>query len=68
MLGALARALYRLAVLAAPFIPGKAQALWQALGQPGTVSEARWAPLAAPPVAGVATRKPETLFPKPTSV
>src|SRR4029078_13710479 len=31
-LAGLARALYRLAVLAAPFIPGKAQLLWQSLG------------------------------------
>ena len=33
-LAALGRALYRLAVLAAPFIPGKAQDLWQSLGLP----------------------------------
>ena len=34
VLRALARALYRLAVLTAPFIPGKARALWQSLGLP----------------------------------
>jgi methionyl-tRNA synthetase len=67
-LAALARALYRLAVLAAPFTPGKAQTLWSVLGLPGEVSEADWASLAAPPVAGLATRRPEVLFPKPTSV
>ncbi|HEU5039998.1 MAG TPA: class I tRNA ligase family protein, partial [Gemmatimonadales bacterium] len=67
-LGALARALYRLAVLAAPFTPGKSQALWEALGQPGSVTGAGWASLGAPPVAGAPTTKPETLFPKPSSV
>jgi methionyl-tRNA synthetase len=64
VLGALARCLYRLAVLAGPFIPGKAQALWQALGAPGDLGAAQWASLASPPVRGMATAKPEVLFPK----
>jgi methionyl-tRNA synthetase len=67
-LAALARALYRLAVLASPFIPAKAQALWEALGVGAQAAKAGWDTLAAPPVAGVSTRKPETLFPKPASV
>jgi methionyl-tRNA synthetase len=67
-LAALARALYRLAVLAAPFTPGKAQTLWESLGGSGSVAAARWSTLAEPPVAGVSTAKPETLFPKPSSV
>jgi methionyl-tRNA synthetase len=67
-LAALARALYRLTVLATPFIPGKAQALWEALGVGGESAGAGWDSLAVPPVAGVSTRKPETLFPKPASV
>jgi methionyl-tRNA synthetase len=67
-LAALARALYRLAVLVSPFIPGKAQALWASLGLPGEVGSASWASLATPPVAGVSTRKPDNLFPKPASV
>jgi methionyl-tRNA synthetase len=68
VLGALARALYRLAVLVAPFTPGKAQALWESLGMAGEVARARWDTLAAPPVEGVGTRKPDILFPKPSSV
>jgi len=66
VLASLATCLYRLAVLTAPFVPGKAQTLWQALGQPGDPGIAPWASLAGPPVAGTATRKPEVLFPKPT--
>jgi len=58
--------LYRLAVLATPFVPGKAQALWQALGQAGDSANAHWSSLAQPPTAGTATKKPEVLFPKPT--
>jgi methionyl-tRNA synthetase len=65
VLGGLARCLYRLAVLASPFVPGKAQALWQALGQVGDASGAHWLSLDQPPVAGTATTKPEVLFPKP---
>ena len=68
VLGSLARALYRLAVMAAPFTPGKDQALWESLGMSGQVAGARWWTLAEPPVAGVTTRKPDTLFPKPSSV
>ena len=67
-LTALARALYRLAVLAVPFVPGKAQILWMALGLPGEAAGAQWASLAAPPVAGLRTSRPEVLFPKPSSV
>jgi methionyl-tRNA synthetase len=65
VLAALAACLYRLAVLAVPFIPGKAQALWQALGGRGEAAGAQWASLGSPPVAGTATAKPEVLFPKP---
>ena len=68
VLAALARALYRLAVLVSPYAPGKAQALWEALGQPAQAAAARWSTLAHPPTAGATTAKPDTLFPKPTSV
>ena len=64
-LASLARCLYRLAVLASPLMPGKAQELWGVLGQIGEVAEAAWASLAAPPVSGMVTRKPEGLFPRP---
>src|SRR6476620_2359926 len=66
-LAALARALYRLAVLATPFIPGKAQLLWQSLGRTPEELRDSWLHLEAPPVAGAATNKPEVLFPKPQS-
>jgi methionyl-tRNA synthetase len=67
-LGTLARVLHRLAVLSSPFIPGKAQVLWQSLGFPAEELGRAWGGLARPPVAGRATNKPEVLFPKPTSV
>ena len=67
-LAALARTLYRLAVIASPFLPGKALELWQSLGLPPDGLGTAWASLVAPPVAGLATKKPEVLFPKPPPV
>lgn len=67
VLGALARCLYRLSVMAGPFMPGKAQDLWSALGQPGYAAEASWGSMTTPPVAGSRTVKPEGMFPKPAS-
>jgi methionyl-tRNA synthetase len=67
-LAALGRALYRLAALTAPFIPGKAQLLWQSLGAPPEALATAWGGLERPPAAGLATAKPEVLFPKPASV
>jgi methionyl-tRNA synthetase len=67
VLGTLSRCLYRLAVMAVPFMPGKAQALWQALGQPGEATRAQWASVDSPPVVGTVAAKPEVLFPKPPS-
>jgi methionyl-tRNA synthetase len=64
-LAALARALYRLALLCSPFIPGKAQLLWNSLGLAGVPDRGPWASFEAPPVAAKATRRPEVLFPKP---
>jgi len=64
-LAALARCLYRLAVLINPLMPGKAAELWECLGAPGAVAEARWEALLSPPVAGLATTKPAGLFPRP---
>ena len=51
-----------------PFVPGKAQVLWEALGQAGDAAAADWGSLDAPPVGGLGTRRPEVLFPKPSSV
>jgi methionyl-tRNA synthetase len=67
-LAALVSALYRLAVLAAPFVPGKARILWQSLGLPEEPGAEAWAALGAPPVGGLVTVKPEVLFPKPPTV
>jgi methionyl-tRNA synthetase len=64
-LASLARCLYRLTVMSAPFVPEKSAVLWQALGNPGRPEGALWETLAAPPVAGAATTKPPVLFPKP---
>jgi methionyl-tRNA synthetase len=67
-LAALARALYRLAVLVSPFIPQKAEVLWGSLGVAGQAARADWKSLQEPALGGGVTRKPEILFPKPSSV
>jgi len=67
-LASLARTLYRLAVLAGPFIPGKAQAIWQSLGLAWESLATAWADLGEPAVEGLVTTKPEVLFPKPQAV
>jgi len=68
VLASLARCLYRLAVLAAPFIPGKSDVLWRALGRTNALDAAAWNGLATPPVAGDHTTRPPVLFPKPEAV
>jgi methionyl-tRNA synthetase len=65
-LASLARCLYRLAVLAAPFLPEKAQQLWNALGRTENLSQTLWETLANPPIAGDRTGLTAVLFPKPT--
>jgi methionyl-tRNA synthetase len=67
-LAALARALVRLAVMASPFVPAKAQALWGLLGMEGEVAQAGWSVAAQPTPAGRTVRPPEVLFPKPAAV
>jgi methionyl-tRNA synthetase len=57
-----------LALLAEPFIPGKAASIRDALGVPAPAPGQAWATLAAPPVGGARTTRPETLFPKPATV
>ncbi len=63
-LGALARCLNRLAVLASPFMPGKAEELWRHLGQDAPLSGA-WRQAEQPAAAGRQVKKPEGLFPRP---
>ena len=65
-LGALARALVRLAVLTSPFLPVAASSLWSALGLgPALPPERAWHHLAEPGVAGARTSRLAPLFPKP---
>jgi methionyl-tRNA synthetase len=61
----LVRTVARLAVLAAPFIPGKAEVIWNLLGTGRTLADVRLADLAEPPVEGRTVTKPPILFPKP---
>jgi methionyl-tRNA synthetase len=68
VLTALARALCRLAVMASPFIPGKAQTLWKDLGMEGKVSDTDWTAAESPRVGGRQTQRPSILFPKPAAV
>ncbi|HET9065130.1 MAG TPA: methionine--tRNA ligase [Gemmatimonadales bacterium] len=63
VLAALARTLLRLAIMTTPFMPGKAAALWTALGQAGS-PEAAWPLAEAPMMGGTVVEKPENLFPK----
>jgi methionyl-tRNA synthetase len=65
VLANLVRTVARLAVLAGPFVPAKAQAIWDVLGAPRPLAGVRFADLAALPVAGQRVAKPPPLFPKP---
>lgn len=65
VLANLVRTVARLAVLAAPFIPGKAHAIWDLLGAPRGLAEVRFADLTDLAVTGQRVAKPPPLFPKP---
>ncbi len=65
VLAALARSLSRITLMAGPFLPQKAQQVWEALGQPGQVSDQRWEAVERPEVGGASAVKPPPLFPKP---
>ena len=64
VLSALMRQLARQAVLLAPFMPNKAQAVWEQLGGPGTVAEQRNDRLDALDATGWKVRRGASLFPK----
>ena len=64
VLSSLVRQLARQAVLLAPFMPGKAQAVWEQLGGPGTVLEQRFDQLASLDATGWMVKKGASLFPK----
>lgn len=63
-LASLVRQLARQAVCLAPFMPAKAQELWDQVGAPGLVSEQRFDHLGALVTTGWRVRKGEPLFPK----
>jgi methionyl-tRNA synthetase len=65
VLASLGRCLYRLAVLATPFLPEKAQVLWKSLGRTKMPDAKTWETLANPSIAGDRTGLVSVLFPKP---
>jgi len=62
---AVVRTVARLAVLAAPFVPAKAQEIWQLLSAPRELQSVSWPELIRVSVDGWTVRKPPPLFPKP---
>jgi len=64
-LATLATCLLRLTIMVSPFLPRKAQDLWESLGQSTPVGEAAWASAANPRLAGTTTSKLPAMFPKP---
>ncbi|HEU4563735.1 MAG TPA: methionine--tRNA ligase [Gemmatimonadaceae bacterium] len=64
VLAAVVRQLARQAVLLSPFMPGKAEELWAALGAPGRAGEQRFGALDALDPTGWRVRKGEPLFPR----
>ena len=65
VLASLTRQLARQAVYLAPFMPGKAEALWTALGGPGTAAGTTFAAAEALDCTGWRVTKGEGLFPRP---
>jgi len=65
VLATLARQLARQAVYLAPFMPQKAEALWQALGGPGTAGGTTFTTADTLDCAGWRVTKGEGLFPRP---
>jgi methionyl-tRNA synthetase len=66
-LSSLLRRLARQAVLLAPFMPRKAQELWQQLGGPGEVAAQRFNALDGLDAAGWRVKKGDALFPRPVA-
>ena len=67
ILGTLVRIVAQLAVLAAPFIPAKAEEAWAALGAARPLRDVRLADLTGLAVGGQRVSKPPPLFPKPVA-
>ena len=64
VLGTLGRSLARQAIAIAPVMPTKAQALWEALGAPGSVHAQRWPTLVRIDATGWRVTKGAALFPR----
>jgi methionyl-tRNA synthetase len=67
VLAAIVRQLARHAIHLAPFMPEKAQELWQQIGGTGAVNDQRFANVASLDVTGWRVAKGAPLFPKPAS-
>ncbi|MGH7639035.1 MAG: methionine--tRNA ligase [Gemmatimonadaceae bacterium] len=67
VMAALARALARHCVMLFPFVPAKAQALWEQLGAPGRVEDQRFEALTTLDVTGWRVNRGDPLFPKTTN-
>jgi methionyl-tRNA synthetase len=67
VLANLARVVARLAILAMPFIPAKAQEIWNLLGAERSLAAVRLSDLVELSVAGQRVSKPPPLFPKPVA-
>lgn len=65
VLANLARTVARLAVLAEPFMPAKAEEIWALLGAPQPLEAVRFGQLESLAVEGQTVTKPPVLFPKP---
>ncbi len=65
VLAALYRTLYRVAILATPFLPEKGAVIWNALGRTEGIDQSAFDTLQAPPDQGVKVTRPAILFPKP---
>jgi methionyl-tRNA synthetase len=66
-LAALVRSLARQAVMLFPFVPTKAQTLWERLGAPGRIEDQRFDSLLKLDATGWRVRKGDPLFPKPVT-
>ncbi len=65
VLAGLTRAVARITIMAAPYMPGKTEEVWRAMGMQSSVHDARWDDLLRPEVGGLEVVKPPPLFPKP---
>ncbi|HEY2850958.1 MAG TPA: hypothetical protein VGI97_13845, partial [Gemmatimonadaceae bacterium] len=64
-LAALVRSLARQAAYLAPFMPGKAEALWTQIGAPGTAARTRYDAVESLDASSWRVSKGEGLFPRP---